>query len=146
MKPETIAILVTSGVAGVFLFRTLRLQDAPTPDPWDQEIEAELRDGRAEPLCLKCLTPHSGQRWFCTGCGAPVGEYNNWMPYLSVFSEGEVLRTGVDPTVRRSPIIIAGFILYSLTSYTVFAPVYWWRLYQNLKRSQKSSGGLVDKK
>jgi hypothetical protein len=53
------------------------------------------------------------------------------MPYVNAFSEGEVYRSGVLEHVRRSPLLIAGYLLISL-SYLIFAPIYWFLLFKNL--------------
>jgi hypothetical protein len=139
MKPETIAIIAAAALFITVLLRQFWKADGRSPNPWSAEIEAELCDGSSSPLCLKCLAAQSGNDWFCPKCGAPVGDYNNWMPYMTIFSDGELLRSGVNSSLRKSPLVIAGYLLYSLNLYTVFAPLYWWRLYQNYKRQQNFS-------
>ncbi len=67
-------------------------------------------------------------------CGAAVGSYNNWMPYVYVFSQGEILRNGVTDKLRVGPFIIMGYLLYSLLTYFIFAPIYWFFFFKNLRR------------
>ena len=133
--------LVVGGcaVGGMVIFLFWRLivwvRDAPvTPDPWDAAVAQQLADPETKETCPHCSTPQEPGTWFCEHCGCAVGPYNNLMPYLNVFSEGEVLRNGVSGRFRNRPLILAGFILISISSYLVFAPVYlfcllghWWR-------------------
>jgi hypothetical protein len=104
------------------------------PDPWSAEIEASLHQADATPICHRCLSPYRDDVWFCDTCGAAVGPYNNYMPYVHVFSEGEVFRNGVTDKMRASPLIIIGYLLFSLASYFVFAPIYWFFFFKNLAR------------
>ena len=105
-----------------------------TPDPWGPEVEQIIQDPDLEPLCHRCFTPHSHQAWFCPVCGASVGAFNNYMPYLDVFPQGEVLRSGVCDNVRRSFLTVAGYLLLSLVCYLIFAPIYWFFLFRNFRR------------
>jgi hypothetical protein len=101
------------------------VRDAPpTPDPWDAEVEQRLRDPETREICHRCMTPHEPGAWFCAHCGAAVGPYNNLMPFLNVFSEGEVLRNGISDRFRRRPLIVIGYILISLGLFSFFAPIY----------------------
>lgn len=77
------------------------------------------------PLCLNCAAPQGGHRWFCPKCGFPGGEYVVLMPYLQIFTVGEVLRRGVTGPPEKGFAIKAGLVVYSLTQYAVFAPLYW---------------------
>ncbi len=56
------------------------------------------------------------------------------MPYVNIFSEGEVLRNGVTDKLRASPLTIIGYLIYSLGNYFIFAPIYWIFFFKNLKR------------
>lgn len=92
------------------------IRDAPrTPDPWDAEVEQKLQDPEAQPICHRCMTPQEPDAWFCKHCGAAVGPYNNLMPFLNVFSEGEVLRNGLSDRFRNRPFIAVGYFLISLS-------------------------------
>lgn len=106
----------------------------PKPEPWGAEIEASLQAEDTTPICHRCLTPHSDAAWFCEHCGSVVGTYNNLMPFVYVFSQGEVLRNGVTDKFRASPFLIIGYLLYSLVNYAVFAPLFWFFLFKNLQR------------
>jgi len=117
----------------------VRVGQIPTsPDPWDKEIEKALHEPEAMEVCHRCFDPVTPGSWFCQQCGYAVGPYNNLMPYINVFSEGEVLRNGVNDKLRRKPLIVAGYLLVSLNLYLVFAPIYWILLYRNLKRQKGS--------
>ena len=111
-----------------------------TPDPWGPEVEQIIQDPDLEPLCHRCFTPHPHQAWFCPVCGASIGDYNNYMPYLDVFPQGEVLRSGVCDNVRRSFLTVAGYLLLSLVCYLIFAPIYWFFLFRNFRRHAPAPG------
>jgi hypothetical protein len=111
----------------------------PKPEPWGAEVEASVQADDATPICHRCLTPHSELAWFCEHCGGAVGTYNNLMPFVCVFSQGEVFRNGVSDKLRASPLIITGYLLYSLVSYAVFAPLFWFFFFKNLRRLKVES-------
>jgi hypothetical protein len=52
-----------------------------------------------------------------------------------IFSQGEALRSGVGEHVRRSPFVVTGYFLFSLSLFGVLAPLYWFFLLRNLGRS-----------
>jgi hypothetical protein len=111
------------------------VRDAPqTPDPWDAEVEQKLQEPETREICHRCLTPQEPCAWFCKQCGAAVGPYNNLMPFLNVFSEGEVLRNGVGGRFRNRPLIVIGYFLITLGIFPFLAPIYWLSLLLNLKR------------
>lgn len=127
------------GVGFLFLAGLWRfigwVRDAPQkPDPWDHAVELELEKPETPEVCPHCSTPQEPGTWFCENCGSAVGPYNNLMPYVSIFSQGEVFRNGVTGRFRNKPVILIGYFLISLGSYTVFAPIYWFLLLSNLKR------------
>ncbi len=110
--------------------------EAPrTVDPWGKETEEAIGREDAVPLCHHCLTPQVHSGWFCPECGATVGPYCNYMPYIYVFSQGEVLRAGTTERIRRSKLITIGFVLFSLDMFIIAAPIYWFFLFRNLRRS-----------
>ncbi len=130
--------LLLTGLGCAFVFYRLYLwvrEAQPRPDPWEPEIEASLQQGDTVPVCLKCSAPQPPGQWFCEHCGTAVGPYNNLMPYVNAFSQGEVLRNGVTARVRPSPLILAGYLCLSL-DYMVFAPLYWFLFLRNLRRSR----------
>ena len=106
-------------------------QTPPPPDPWDEQINAELAKDEAVPLCHHCLTPHSEAEDFCPACGAAVGQYTNWLPFPQLFSIGHALRIGTFGTFKRSPLTVLGFWLLGLAEYMFFAPLYWFMLVKN---------------
>jgi hypothetical protein len=119
-----LAILAVVAIAG-WRYLSRWSQAPPVPDPWDAEAVADRADAEAVPLCHRCLQPHADGLDFCPGCGAPVGQYTNWLPFPYLFSVGHALRVGSSGTFRRSKFTFAGFLIFSLFEYAIFAPVYW---------------------
>ena len=103
------------------------------PDPWDAETGQAVQQEDAVQVCHRCLTPVPPCQWFCETCGCAVGPYNNCMPYLYVFSEGEVLRNGTQDKLRFNALIVIGYLLCS-RNFLIFAPIYWYFLFRNLRR------------
>ena len=120
-------------LAGFAFWRLLVwIRNSPVhPDPWDDTAAQAMEQPEASEVCHHCSTPLSPGGWFCNYCGRAVGPYNNLMPWVNAFSEGEVYRSGVLEHVRRSPFLISGYLLISL-SYLIFAPVYWALLFKNI--------------
>ena len=111
------------------------VRNAPIrPDPWDSEYARKMEDPSTPQTCHHCSTPQPPGAWFCEHCGSAVGDYNNWMPFICNFSQGEVLRNGMTDKFRVSPLTIIGYLFYSLGNYFVFAPIYWIFFFKNLKR------------
>jgi len=106
------------------------------PDPWDEQIAADLAEGNCTPVCHRCLTPHDPLVNFCPQCGAAVGEYTNLLPFPRLFSLGHTLRIGTSGGFKRSPLIVGGFILLAIAEYAIFAPVYWFMLFRNISKQQ----------
>jgi hypothetical protein len=118
------------------------VREAPAkPNPWNAEVEHQLEEPEAVEVCHHCLTPQPANAWFCEHCGSAVGPYNNMMPYLNVFSQGEVLRNGAVDRLHSKPLIIAGYLFFSLSAYVFFAPIFWFFLFKNLKRSREEKPG-----
>ena len=113
-------------VVGYFFWRLIVWvrNSPPTPNPWDAEVDAKLEDPQTHQICPHCSTPQEPGAWFCDHCGSAVGPYNNLMPFVNCFSQGEVFRNGSFGRYRHRPLILAGFILISLTSFLILAPVY----------------------
>jgi len=99
-------------------------------------VEAALNQGEAVPLCHHCLTPQEHNGWFCPVCGSTTGPYCNYLPYVCIFSQGEALRSGVVEPVRRSPLVVAWYFLFSFSVLGIVAPLYWFFLVRNLRRSR----------
>jgi hypothetical protein len=150
-----IAGLAIGGFLLIGLWRLIAwVRDAPvTPDPWDSTVEQKLQEPETREVCPHCLTEQPPTAWFCRRCGRAVGPYNNVMPYLQIFSEGEVFRNGTSERMRKSPLIPIGYFLISLgflplifsqpLGSWLFSAVilvglfsYWSSLLENLKRSK----------
>jgi len=106
-------------------------------EPWAREIDDALDAPEAVPLCLHCLAPQEHDGWFCPECGATVGLYCNYMPFVSLFSQGEVLRAGVANSLPATPLRVAGYVLLAFSSYAIFAPFYWIALFRGLGRTEQ---------
>ena len=121
------------------------IREAPVrPDPWDAEVEQKMSEPEAVEVCPHCLTEQPPAAWFCKGCGRAVGPYNNLMPYLQVFSEGEVFRNGISGRFRNRPLIVVGYFLMTLGIFPLFAPIYLLSLLLNWNRppvGQEPAGG-----
>src|SRR6478609_6375269 len=86
-------------VGGWFFVR--RFLNSPKPaEPWGIEVTEALESGEATPLCHRCLSPHDELVNFCPVCGATVGQYTNLLPYLYIFSIGDLLRVGTRTPFR----------------------------------------------
>ncbi len=128
-----IAKLAIGGLAVGFFWRLIVwVRDAPvTPDPWNAVTEEKLSAPETEQACHHCSTPQNNTSWFCPHCGTAVGPYNNLMPYIFIFSEGEVLRNSLNHHFRNRPLIMIGYVLVALgmtpiLTYTyLHVAVYW---------------------
>jgi hypothetical protein len=113
-QPEVmIGLVVVFALAGFAVWRLFNwINRAPVrPDPWDAATEQAVQQPDALPVCHRCLTPAPPGQWFCETCGCAVGPYNNYMPYVDCFSEGEVFRNGVTARMPRSLLILGGYFL-----------------------------------
>jgi hypothetical protein len=61
------------------------------------------------------------------------------MPYVDVFAQGEVLRAGTHGHLRRSPLIIVGYVLLSFAMYFILAPIYLFFLIRNLVEQEEQT-------
>lgn len=130
-----VAELAALGVAIVFLWRYfVHVRDLPrTPDPWDAETEQQLSE--AKEVCPHCLTEQSQTAWFCPRCNRAIGPYNNLMPYIQIFSEGEVFRNSANRQFQNRPWIVFGYFLIFGAMFPLFAPLYLVSLLMNWKRT-----------
>ncbi|MGD0206576.1 MAG: zinc ribbon domain-containing protein [Verrucomicrobiota bacterium] len=121
------------------------VREAPQkPDPWDAEFERRLEAPETQEVCCHCSTPQEPGAWFCKHCGSAVGPYNNLMPYVHIFSEGEVFRNGVTGRFRNRPFIFIGYVLITLGINPIFAPIYWFFLLSNLKHPHNEQESVED--
>ena len=67
------------------------------------------------------------------------------MPYVHIFSIGEVLRNGSSGRVRSSPMIIIGYVLYALLQYTIAVPLYLFFFFRNLRRTKATEAAESSK-
>ena len=138
----TLVILVLSRIA-VRLAEWFR--NAPVdPDPWDKSVAEHLDDADCLPVCHRWLTPQNHDGWYCPECGSVVGQYANYLPYVYLFSVGEVFRNGVQHRLQRSPLVKLGYLLISVSEYVVFAPLYWHRFFTNLRRCKRSEEQMAE--
>jgi hypothetical protein len=130
-------LFIAVGIVAVFCWRIIQwiFSGRRSADPWDEVVEAAIQD--VPPLCHKCLVPQEQHGWFCWNCGASNGPYNNYLPFVFVFSVGEVLRSGTCEPVRRKPSFILFYFLVALATNAVFAPLYWFAFLLNLGKPAK---------
>ena len=110
-----------------------------TSDPWDEETERAVQEDNAVQVCHRCLAPALPGQWFCEHCGCAVGPYNNWMPYVYLFSQGEILRNGVWDRLKPNFLTVMGYLLISLCSFAFAAPAYWFFLFRNFGRQRRGA-------
>ncbi len=142
----TLAVVVILALCAVGIYRfVLWVMEAPrSADPWNDETDAAVHLEEAVPLCHHCLTPQEHHGWFCPECGATVGPYSNYMPYIYIFAQGEILRAGVTERVRRSWYVTTGFVLFSLGMFAIAAPIYWFFLFKNLRAQDARAEALPE--
>jgi len=95
----------------------------PPPDPWPPEVDTAVRRGNAVPVCHRCFTPQINTGWFCFNCGTAIGSYNNVLPYIRIFSVGEVLRAAVAPEIPLTRFKIVGYVLLVSTYAPFLNPI-----------------------
>jgi len=142
----SIASLVLVFLLGCGFWAFIRwVHRAPSqPDPWGEEVSREIEKEEAHALCHRCLEPHESHEHFCPHCGAPVGECTNLMPFIYLFSIGHTLRIGTSGEYRKSSLTVIGFVLLSIIEYSVFAPFYLFRLFQNLPDKRSLTGSDIE--
>lgn len=74
----------------------------------------------------------------CPRCGAAIGIYTDWLPFPYLFSLGHMLRLGASGDFKRTPVTLADFWLLGFAEYTVFAPIYWYRLYRGQREPHRA--------
>ena len=115
------------------------MSDHPqAPNPWSPEIEQSIQSEDAMPVCVRCFTPQEHHNWFCPDCGAATGPFNNCMPFLYLYSEGEVLRSAVNGQIKPTWLTVSGYFLLSAGAFNLFAPFYWYRLYHGFEKYRQT--------
>jgi hypothetical protein len=143
VSPEVIIGLTT--LAGLALFGCWRLfkwfcDAKPRPEPWGQEIEQQIHQPDAVPICTRCLEPHLAEARFCPNCGVPVDALVPFSPYLYLFAFGDMLRTGTTRKFQVNWITVLGFLLLPLAFLPLLlAFVYWFFFLRNLARLRSTS-------
>lgn len=138
-----------TGLALYFFWRLIVwVRDSPArPDPWETDVAQILDDPETPETCLYCSTPQPPTAWFCEHCGRSVGPYNNLMPFLQIFSEGEVFRNGTDRNFQKRPLIMTGYFLLGLSLIPIFlVPIYWCSLLMNSRKPTEGNNSAPDKK
>ncbi len=128
-----LVVMLLTGAAVWLVVQWIRTA-ASKPEPWDAHWEKTLEEGDAPPVCEHCSAPYAETDWFCPGCGASVGAYNNYSPYLYLFSLGEGLRRGTSGAVPVNWLSVGGYMLLSLAFFFILAPIYWVMLWLNLSQ------------
>jgi hypothetical protein len=106
---------------GVLLVsRVRRWWNAPLIYPWSDELNEEVRGKTSAFLCHRCFTPQEHPGWFCPECGAATGPYNNMLPFVYIFSVGEVFRNGVACKKKPAAFVTAGYLFLSIFEYLIF--------------------------
>jgi hypothetical protein len=101
------------------------------PNPWPEELDEVVNQHDCKVICPRCITPQHNQAWFCPKCGAAVVPYNNTMTFLNVFSTGEMLRAGTGTHLKKTPLVMIGYLMVSLVEYLLFAPIFLYRFFRN---------------
>ena len=130
--------IALAGLAVALFSRLLVwIRDAPVkPDPWDAETEQKMSAPETPAACHRCSMPLKPDAWFCPHCNSAVGPYNNLMPYVQIFSEGEVLRNSSSRHFRNRPLVIIGYFLLTLALCPPLAPLYWVIMFKNFRNRQ----------
>ena len=113
------------------------------PDPWPPEIDKEIRKPEAICVCHRCFTPQETATWFCPDCGTAVGPYNNTMPFIRIFSMGEVVRSAVNKNAWSTPLRIIGYFITGFLAYSLFFPFYAFRLIWNFAKKNTSDNDEI---
>ena len=127
---------------GIYRFVERFRRLIPRADPWSDEVQAAVCDESDVPVCHRCLTEQEANTLFCPKCGTAVGEYNNILPWVQVFSEGEVLRNSLFDRLRVNIVTIAGFFVFTIALGVItgigliLMPFMWVMFVKNIGRSR----------
>lgn len=139
MTSEAVLVVLVSVFLVIVCFARLVGSIHTEPDPWDADIDLAVRQPDAVLVCHRCITPQLPGSWFCPECGAAVGPYNNCLPWIRIFSIGEVYRAGAWRNLPVTLVTVVGLLLVSALDYTVFVPFFWYRLWRNLSRIRRET-------
>lgn len=115
-----------------------------SPTPWSKEDQDAANSPDAVSVCHHCLTPQEHSGWFCPNCGAATGPYNNCMPFINIFSQGETLRAGVNEKIQFARWVYPAYFLMALGALFIFAPLYWIRLFRAQKRRKTDTAPEIN--
>jgi hypothetical protein len=124
--------------AFVYVLAAWIRESAVKSDPWSEEVQPSIDSPEASEICPHCSMPQEPSAWFCPHATALSGRITNCMPCVNCFSEGEVFRNGVTDRFPRNVLIVCGYLLLSF-SYLIFAPIYWFFFFKNLKQQRGQS-------
>jgi hypothetical protein len=148
MTPEqesALLALVILTATGLLIYRLVLWLAAAvrTPDPWGQEVEEAVEREDAVPLCDHCLCPQEHNGWFCPNCGATVGRYSNYLPFVYPFSLGEGLRAAIEGRVPKRWLPRAGYLLIPFCFLPfVVAPIYLIFFWLNLSGDPRNKADI----
>jgi len=126
--------------AGIWLLIRWIATSPTSPNPWDEQVAAELALEDCSQICHRCLTPLDSSIHLCSHCGAMVGTHTGLVPPLYLYSIGDVFRAGTEGTYRRSSFLIVGYA-FAAFIYLFWVPfpisvlvlfVYWNKLFKNI--------------
>ncbi len=140
-----LVVFVLIAVSGIAAFARWIMRAPSRPDPWDAEPKIDVNSLDARPLCTRCLCQLEETDWFCSDCGKAASPTTNMMPFLDSLSLGDVLRQGTDGRIRTNLLSIAGYMTLAITHYLIFAPIYWWRLFRNIRRQRLSEENHIER-
>jgi hypothetical protein len=133
MKLEEFGMICATA-AGIYGFVRWLMEAERSPDPWGADIEKTVNTADAVPVCPHCLAPQEHNGWFCPECGATVGPYANYLPFVYPFSVGDAFRAGASSHPRRGLLVTLGYILVALGYFSILAPIYLLLLFLNFHR------------
>ena len=133
IMPLAVIMLLVMGVC------SLMYREYEVKEPCDDLLEDDFWE-KATPLyfCGNCGSLFDDRRYFCESCGSSVGYYNNTMPFLWIFSLGDLLMYCVSPGFRGGRMNIAGVYLMTLGQYGPMAFFYLYRMHKQIKQNRQT--------
>lgn len=121
----------SQSLGALIVSRLKRWWNAPLHYPWPDELNEEVCGPDSARLCHRCFAAQEHLGWFCPECGTATGPYNNILPFIYIFSSGEVFRSGVTCNKKPAAYVTAGYLFLSVFEYMLFFPFYWYRFFRN---------------